>query len=208
MFSNTFVKDRIGPEIAAQAGEDNIFERMLAGGPLPMDDPQYHLMQEIVALTMPLVAELSVCGSADKARKIISEILNQKIDESTTVFPPFYTNFGRFISIGKNVFINHACSFLDMGGIAIEDNVLIGPRVNIVTENHPIASDERRTLLLKPVRIKRNAWIGAAATMLPGVTVGENSIVAAGALVSADVPNNVVVAGVPAKVIKSIDQKK
>jgi acetyltransferase-like isoleucine patch superfamily enzyme len=127
------------------------------------------------------------------------------LDESTTVFPPFYTNFGRFIHIEKNVFINHACSFLDMGGITLEDHVLLGPKVNLITENHPADPANRRTLICKPIVIKRNAWIGAAATILPGVTIGENAIVAAGAVVSRDVPANTVVGGVPAKFIKKID---
>jgi acetyltransferase-like isoleucine patch superfamily enzyme len=102
------------------------------------------------------------------------------------------------------VFINHACSFLDMGGITIEDHVLIGPKVNLITENHPLNPQDRRGIMCKPILIKRNAWIGAAATLLPGVTVGENAVVAAGAVVSKDVPANTVVGGIPAKIIKSI----
>jgi acetyltransferase-like isoleucine patch superfamily enzyme len=137
----------------------------------------------------------------------LSEIIGSEIDCSTTVLVPFYTNFGQFISIGKNVFINHACSFLDLGGITIEDQVLIGPRVNLVTENHPADPAERRSLITKPIVIKRNAWIGASATILPGVTIGENAIVAAGAVVSKDVPANTIVGGIPAKFIKSIISK-
>jgi acetyltransferase-like isoleucine patch superfamily enzyme len=127
------------------------------------------------------------------------------IDASTTIFPPFHINFGRQLRIGKNVFINHACSCVDLGGITIEDNVLIGPRVNLVSENHPINPADRQYLVGAPVVIKRNAWIGAAATILPGVTVGENSIVAAGSVVTKDVPPNTIVGGVPAKVIKMIE---
>ena len=107
-------------------------------------------------------------------------------------------------NIGKNVFINHACSFLDMGGITIEDNVLIGPKVNLITENHPLSHGDRKYLNCKPILIKRNAWIGAAATILPGVANGENSVVAAGAVVTAHVPPNTIVGGVPAKFIKNI----
>jgi acetyltransferase-like isoleucine patch superfamily enzyme len=142
--------------------------------------------------------------SIEQIRKGLNEIKGSVIDETTTVFIPFYTNFGQFIKIGKNVFINHACSFLDMGGISIEDNVLIGPKVNLITENHPLDPVNRRSLVSKPIVIKRNAWIGAAATILPGVTVGENSVVAAGAVVTADVLPNTIVGGVPAKFIKNI----
>jgi len=106
---------------------------------------------------------------------------------------------------GKNVFINHACTFLDLGGITIEDDVQIGPKVNIITENHPVDPAQRKMLHLKSVLVKRNAWIGAAATILPGVTVGENAIVAAGAVVHKDVDANTIVGGIPAKMIKAIN---
>jgi acetyltransferase-like isoleucine patch superfamily enzyme len=121
------------------------------------------------------------------------------------VFVPFHTNFGKHITIGKNVFINHACSFLDIGGITIEDDVQIGPKVNLITENHPIDPSQRKHLDLKSILIKRNVWIGAGATILPGVTVGENSIIAAGAVVNKDVPANAIVGGVPARIIKNIE---
>jgi acetyltransferase-like isoleucine patch superfamily enzyme len=140
-------------------------------------------------------------------RAILSRITGTPVDESTTLFAPFYTNLGRFIKLGKHVFINHACSFLDMGGITLEDHVLIGPQVKLITENHPLSPADRRSMLCKPILIKRNAWIGAGATILPGVTVGENAVVAAGAVVSRDVPDNVVVAGIPAKIVKEIDSE-
>ncbi|MFN3849645.1 MAG: DapH/DapD/GlmU-related protein [Spirosomataceae bacterium] len=109
----------------------------------------------------------------------MSEIIGKPIDDSTTVFVPFHTNFGRHIQIGKNVFINHGCTFLDLGGIMIEDEVLLGPQVCIVTENHPVAPNQRKSLSLKSVTIKQNVWIGANVTILPGVTISENAIVAA-----------------------------
>ncbi len=102
------------------------------------------------------------------------------------------------------MFINHACSFLDLGGIIIEDEVMVGPRVNITSESHPVEVDDRKTLVPDAVVIKRNAWIGAAATIMPGVTIGENAVVAAGAVVTKDVPANTVVAGVPAKVVEEL----
>lgn len=102
------------------------------------------------------------------------------------------------------VLINHACTFLDLGGITIGDDVQIGPKVNLITENHPVDPAKRKYPDLKPIVIKRNAWIGAAATILPGVTIGENSIVAAGAVVNRDVPDNMIVGGVPAKALRAI----
>jgi acetyltransferase-like isoleucine patch superfamily enzyme len=182
----------------------DIFERMKAGEPIRLDDPEYFKVLDIVNRTIELSAQLNTSTDVDQIRKRLGEIIGTQLDESTTVFAPFYTNFGRFTQLGKNVFINHACSFLDMGGITIEDEVLLGPRVNLVTENHPLNPADRRALICKPIVIKRNAWIGAAATILPGVTIGENAVIAAGAVVSKDVPANTIAGGVPAKIIKPI----
>jgi acetyltransferase-like isoleucine patch superfamily enzyme len=184
--------------------DKDIFDRMRSGDPIRLDDPQYPKVLAIVNRTIRLNAKLNTSEDVEQIRKHLSEIVGSGIDSSTIVFAPFYTNFGQFITIGKNVFINHACSFLDMGGITIEDNVLIGPKVNLITENHPLNPSDRKSLICKPILIRRYAWIGAAATILPGVTIGENSVVAAGAVVNADVPPNTIVGGVPAKFIKSI----
>jgi acetyltransferase-like isoleucine patch superfamily enzyme len=181
----------------------DIFARMRAGEAIRKDDPGYDDFGQVVATTIRLCTQMNAHATdTDQVRDRLSEIMGSQIDKSTTIFPPFYTNFGRFTRLGKNVFINHACSFLDIGGITIEDDVLIGPRVNITSENHPLDPADRKALIPGPVHIKRNAWIGAGATILPGVTVGENAVVAAGAVVSRDVPPNTVVAGIPAKVVK------
>ncbi|WP_295673491.1 DapH/DapD/GlmU-related protein [uncultured Mucilaginibacter sp.] len=183
----------------------DIFDRMLAGGIIRNDDPQMPRLWDVVSHTITLSAALNTSTSVDQIRERLSEITDTDIDKSTTVFVPFYTNFGRHIKLGRNVFINHACTFLDLGGITIEDDVQIGPKVNLITENHPADPSQRKSLDLKSIIIKRNAWIGAAATILPGVTIGENAIVAAGAMVNKDVAANTIVAGVPAKFIKAID---
>jgi len=185
-----------------------VFERLRSGEPIRLSDPEYYKINEVVGRTIKLSQLLNTATDVNSIRDCLSEIIGVRIDDSTTIFAPFYTNFGKFISIGKNVFINHACSFLDMGGITIEDDVLIGPKVNLITENHPLDPGDRKALLTKPIIIKRNAWIGAGATILPGVTIGENSVVAAGAVVSRDVLPNVVVGGVPAKIIRSIPHSK
>jgi len=182
----------------------DIFERLQTGESVSFDDPQYSEIFGIVSRTMKLLAELNASADSSTVRKLLSEITGQTIDASTTLFLPFQINLGKFTRIGKNVFINHECTFLDMGGITIEDDVMIGPKVCLTTEGHPINPQERKKLLVKPIVIKRNAWIGAGATILPGVTIGENSVVAAGAVVSKDVPANTVVAGIPAKVVKTI----
>ncbi len=182
----------------------NIFNRLKSGEPIRLEDIEYPKIQLVVDRTIRLSGQLNNAASIDEIRSCLSEIIGISIDASTTVFVPFYTNFGRFIQLGKNVFINHACSFLDMGGITIEDDVLIGPKVNLVTENHPLDPGDRRALITSPIVIRRKAWIGAAATILPGVTIGENAVVAAGAVVSKDVAANTVVGGIPAKFLKYI----
>jgi len=184
----------------------DIFERLKAGELVRLEDAEFFKVDEVVNRTLSLTPALNASTDINQIRERLSEIIGTPLDESVTVFAPFYTNFGRFISIGKNVFINHACSFLDMGGITLEDDVLIGPKVNLITENHPMNPADRRAMVAKPILIKRKAWIGAGATILPGVTVGENAIVAAGAVVSRDVPDNAVVGGVPAKIIKYINE--
>lgn len=186
--------------------DTNRFSALLAGGIIPPDHPQMLDAWEFVRRTIKRIPELNASTDVDEIRNRLSDIIGTEIDKSTTLFAPFHTNFGRHIRLGKNVFINHACSFLDLGGITIEDHALIGPRVNLVTENHPIDPSQRKSLDLRSILIKRNAWIGAGATILPGVTIGENSIVAAGAVVNKDVPDNTIVGGIPAKPIRSIEE--
>jgi acetyltransferase-like isoleucine patch superfamily enzyme len=184
--------------------KSDIFTDMLKGGIIRNDDPRMPELWEAVSITQKLIPSLNNSTDMDQMRERLSEIIGSKIDKSTTVFVPFYTNFGRHTRLGKNIFINHACSFLDLGGITIEDDVQIGPKVNLITENHAVNPLERKSLDLKSILIKKNVWIGAGATVLPGVTVGENSIIAAGAVVNKDVPPNSIVGGIPARLIKRI----
>src|SRR5437762_3452337 len=204
MLSNSVAFDKLEKQNVSNQNDKDIFDKMKAGEPIRLDDPEYFKVLEVVNRTMKLSAQLNISTDVGQIRERLSEIIGSQLDKSTTVFAPFYTNFGRFIQIGKNVFINHACSFLDMGGITIEDEVLLGPRVNLITENHPLNPADRRALICKPIIIKRKAWIGAAATILPGVTIGENAVVAAGAVVSKDVPASTVVGGIPARHIKNL----
>lgn len=152
-----------------------------------------------------LVAELNTGYRTNQERlTYLEKITDTEIDSSVTVSQPFYTDFGYHISLGKNIFINQNVTFVDLGGITIEDHVLIGPMTRIITVNHLLDPVKRRGLEVKPVRIKKNAWIGANVTILPGVTVGENAVVAADSTVTRDVPDNTIVAGSPAKVKKSL----
>jgi len=183
--------------------EKDIFQRLLRGETILPKDPQMGRLREEAFVVKELLVRMNNSSNPEEITQLLSRILNKEL-QNVAVFTPIYINSGKSISIGKNVFINFDCTFLALGGITIEDDVLIGPKVSLITENHPVNPQERKGLIGKPIHIKRNAWIGANATILPGVTIGENSIVAAGAVVSKDVPDNVVVGGVPAKIIKNI----
>jgi acetyltransferase-like isoleucine patch superfamily enzyme len=138
-------------------------------------------------------------------RELFERLTGARVDASFWMLPPFYTDFGKNIRVGKNVFINHGCEFMDRGGITLEDNVLIGPKVNLITINHPVEPSRRRSTFCAPIVIKRNAWIGVGASVMPGVTIGENSIVAANGVVTKDVPANTIAGGIPAKVIRTFE---
>lgn len=139
----------------------------------------------------------------EQITEVFSEMINQSL-EGFCLFPPFNTDFGLNIHLGKNVFINSGCKFQDQGGIHIGDDVLIGHNVVIATLNHELDPNKRGDLYPSPVRIEEKVWIGANATILPGVKVGSGAVVAAGAVVSKDVEPMTIVGGVPAKVIKNI----
>jgi len=161
-------------------------------------------MREASFETKKVLVKMNNSDDPEEINNLLSKITGSDIDKTVAVFTPLYINYGKNIKIGKNVFINFDCTFLDLGGIIIEDNVMIAPKVSLLSEGHPVSPGERHTLVPGKIHIKKNAWIGANATILPGVTVGENAIVAAGAVVSKDVPDNTIVGGIPAKIIKSI----
>ncbi len=141
----------------------------------------------------------------DEVRALFSELIGKKVDDSFLLIPPFYTTGGRDITIGRNVFVSQNCTFYDLGGLDIADDVMIGPNVSLITSGHPLEPSRRHAFTVaKPIAIERNVWIGAGATIIGGVTVGENSVVAAGAVVTRDVPANSLVGGNPARVIRSI----
>ena len=185
---------------------NDIIEKMRSGKRITETDADFPRLCEEVENTKRLVGELNTgYHSPDEVRALLERIWGQPLDNSVRMFPPFYTAFGKTTRVGKEVFINFGCTFLDQGGIAIEDGVFIGPGAKILTEGHPEQPEIRHTLQTKPVVIRRKAWIGAGAIILPGVTVGENAIIAAGAVVTKDVPDNTIAAGVPAKILRSIN---
>ena len=136
---------------------------------------------------------------------LFSELIGKPVDESFRLFPPFYTDFGKNIHIGNQVFINADCKFQDQGGIYIDDGALIGHGVVLATLNHDLDPEKRQQLHPASIHIGKRVWIGANATILAGVTIGDNAVVAAGAVVTKDVPADTIVGGVPAKVISTIE---
>ena len=184
-------------------GKD-IFERLRKGDDVNMADPDYgkaiaHMMEcnkicHKINASEPVQADI---------RPLENQLFDGNLDETSYIMPPLQIDFACQMKLGKHVFINHSLTCMAAGGITIDDGVMIGPNVRIVTDNHDF--QDRMVLRCKPVHIGKNAWIGVGAIILPGVTVGENAVIAAGAVVTKDVEPNTIVGGNPAKFIKRID---
>jgi len=140
----------------------------------------------------------------DEGRALLSELFGYEVPESLRVFPPFYADFGKNITVGEGVFINACCHFQDHGGVIIGDRCQIGHNVVFATLNHGLAQEDRQTTYPAPIVLGKDVWIGSNATILQGVTIGDNAVVGAGAVVTKDVEANTIVGGVPARFIKSI----
>src|SRR3954447_1882509 len=139
----------------------------------------------------------------EEVRDLLARLTGKPVDESVAVFPPFYSEFGKNLRLGRGVFINIGCRFQDTGGITIGDGSLIGHGSTLTTLNHAVDPDKRSDMLPAPVVLGRNVWLGASVTVLPGVTIGDGAIVGAGAVVTKDVPAHSIVGGVPAKLIRA-----
>ena len=162
-----------------------------------------------VQRTMQLVAEMNTGWHTEaEVRDYLRRITRSDVPDTVRVFAPLNINYGPGVRFGNDCFLNFGCTLLSIGGITIEDGVFIGPQCVLATEYHPEEPATRHTLLTKPIVVKRNAWLGANVTVLAGVTIGENAIVAAGSVVTKDVPDNMVVAGSPARVIRPINSEK
>ncbi|MBW8870033.1 MAG: sugar O-acetyltransferase [Acidobacteriales bacterium] len=174
---------------------------------IPRGTPESAAMSANVRRAMAITAALNrlTFDDAGQVRALFSELIGTKVDDSFLLIPPFYTAGGSDITVGRNVFINQNCTFYDLGGLDIGDDVMIGPNVSLITTGHPVEPEQRRAAVIaSPIVIERNVWIAAGATIIGGVTVGENSVVAAGSVVTRDVPPNRLVGGNPARIIRSV----
>src|ERR1700677_522194 len=169
--------------------------------------PESAAMLANIKRAMAITARLNrlTFNDADDIRALFSELIGKKVDESFLLIPPFYTAGGDEIRVGRQVFVNQNCTFYDLGGLDIRDDVMIGPNVSIITAGHPLEPSQRRAATIgKPIVIEKGVWIAAGAIIIGGVTVGKHSVVAAGSVVTKDVPSKCLVGGNPARVIRSI----
>lgn len=183
----------------------DFLDYLKSGKPVKGGSDVHLFMHGVSQEALRITAEInSGYHRPEELRELFSELIGKPVDETFTLFPPFHTDCGKNINVGKNVFINMGCKFQDQGGIFIGDGALIGHNVVLATLNHAMSPSERSTMIPAPIHIGENVWIGSNATILPGVTIGNGAIVAAGAVVTKNVPDNTVVGGVPAKVIREI----
>lgn len=188
---------------------EEFLEHLNSGKPVQGGGEAHLFMHGVSQEALKITAEIN--GSyhtPEELRVLFSRLIGQPVDESFALFPPFHTDCGKNIHIGKNVFINMGCKFQDQGGIFIGDGTLIGHNVVLATLNHAKSPRNRSTMIPAPIHIGRRVWIGSNATVLPGVTIGDGAIVAAGAVVTRDVPENTIVSGMPARVMRRLSEEE
>jgi acetyltransferase-like isoleucine patch superfamily enzyme len=182
----------------------DFLDHVNSGATIVGGSDEHRFMHAAAQEALRIVAEMnSGCRTPEELRELLGALTGRNIDESVTIFPPFYSEFGKNLDLGKDVFINIGCTFQDTGGITIGEGTLIGHNSTLTTLNHGVDPDRRADMTPAPVVIGRKVWLGAGVTVVPGVTIGDGAIVGAGAVVTKDVPPNVVVAGVPAKLVRA-----
>jgi acetyltransferase-like isoleucine patch superfamily enzyme len=184
---------------------DDLLIALNAGSTITADSPLHRIMHETSQQALRITAQLnSGYHEPARVREFLSQLTGSPVDESVTVFPPFSSDFGKNITLGKRIFINSGCKFQDQGGIVIGDDCLIGHNTVLATLNHDLDPIRRADMHPAAIVIGRNVWIGANATVLPGVTIGDNAVIGAASVVTKDVPANAVVVGSPARVVRSV----
>lgn len=186
----------------------NIFEKDRSGEMVSPNEPGYDLLIDDIFHTMETAQELANVSVRDqkKVHELMAEILGKPLDESTTLLPPLYIDYGKPVTIGRDCFIQQCCTFFGRGGITIGNGVFIGPKCNLITINHELNPDNRSATYGRPIVIEDKVWIGINSTILPGVKIGYGAIVGAQSVVTHDVPPMTIVAGNPARVIKKIEE--
>lgn len=180
-------------------------DRMNRGDPVEGGGEIHRFMREINEETMRLTFELNGhYHTQAEVRELFEKIIGRPVDKTFRLFPPFYTNCGKNTVVGKGVFINTGCHFVDQGGITIGDGTLLGPNVVLTTLNHDFDPDNRATTYPAPIVIGENVWIGSSVTVVPGVKIGDGAIIGAGSVVTRDIPENVIAVGVPARILREI----
>lgn len=184
---------------------DVLIAELDAGRTIPGGSPLHAVMHEASQAAMRVTGELNGgYHEPGRVRELLAQLTGRPVHESVTLFPPFTADFGRNIHLGERVFINSGCRFQDQGGVTIGDDSLIGHIAVLATLDHDVHPDRRADMHPAPIVIGRKVWIGANATILKGVTIGDGAIVAAGAVVTEDVPADSIVVGAPARVVRSV----
>jgi acetyltransferase-like isoleucine patch superfamily enzyme len=181
----------------------DFLDHVNSGAPIEGGSQQHRFMHDAAQEALGITAEIHTgYRSPDEVRALLAKLTGKPVDDSVVVFPPIYSEFGKNLTLGKNVFINIGCRFQDTGGISIGDGTLIGHGSTLTTLNHDVDPDRRADMVPAPIVIGRQVWLGAAVTVVPGIRIGDGAIVGAGAVVTKDVPANAIVAGIPAKLIR------
>jgi len=184
---------------------DELLDALDASQPIRAGSPVHLAMHEFSQEALRITGELNTgYHQPERVRELLAHLTGRAVDESVTVFPPLYADFGKNIVLGRRVFINAGCTFQDQGGVTIGDDSLIGHNVVFATLNHDLDPARRADMHPAPIVVGRNVWIGSNATVLPGVSIGDNAVVAAAAVVTKDVPADTVVVGSPARVVRSL----
>ena len=182
----------------------DFLDHVNSGATIQDGSDEHRFMHGAAQEALQIVAEInSGYRTPGEVRELMAALTGRTVDQSVTIFPPFYSEFGKNLTLGKDVFINIGCSFQDTGGITIGDGTLIGHNSTLTTLNHGVDPDRRADMTPASVVIGRKVWLGAGVTVVPGITIGDGAIVGAGAVVTKDVPANAIVAGVPAKLIRA-----
>lgn len=186
---------------------EELLEHLKAGKPLIGETKFESTMQEVSIATQKQLFEMNNIYKSDlEMKESVEGILGYSIPDTVRIRQPFYMDFGKNVEFGENVFVNASCHFQDQGGIRIGNNALIGHQVVLATLDHGLTASERENLYPAAIEIEDDVWIGSNSVILKGITIGEGAVVAAGSVVTKDVPANVVVGGNPAKVLRKIEE--